>query len=80
MYEAKIKGKGSSENINLRGEKKGIALDHKFYGAMTSDGTQTNPFNTPPPGAVRIGGFTENDYGSMKAVYRDHGTAKVFDK
>lgn len=81
MYEAKISGKPPFSNVNMSGEKKAtVATDHKFYGKMTSDGAQSNPFNTPAPNARRIGNFAENDYGSMKAVYRDKGTAKVFGK
>lgn len=82
MYEAKVGKKAPYENVNLQGEHKASrGLADKFYGAMRAEeGMPTNPFNKPAPHSKRVEDFTQKDYGNLKAVYRDHGTAKVFGK
>lgn len=82
MFEAKIGGKAPFSNVNMKGEIKASRMpESKFYGHMKVEaGMRGNPFATAAINAVRIEGFTQKDYGSMEAVYRDHGTAKVFGK
>lgn len=82
MYESKIKGSSPHENVTLKGNMKSSReLDHKFYGHMGAEsGMRHESFKDPAKNAVRIGGFTERDYGNTKAVYHDKGTAKVFKK
>lgn len=81
-YEAKIGTKAPFENVNMVGERKASrSTDGKFYGHMKAEeGMRENPFAIPAVNAVRIGGFTQDDYGNLKAVYKDQGTAKVFGK
>jgi hypothetical protein len=80
MYEAKIKGGKGNSNVNMQGQKKAtVSAEHKFYGKITSDGVE-NPFNKLAPNGVKIAGYTERDYGNVKAVYHDKGTSKVFGK
>lgn len=79
-FQAKISDK-KSMSINTTGEQKASRpLDAKFYAGMKmEEGMRRPPFDSPSFGATNIGkGFTEQDYGNIKAVYKDKGTANPF--
>lgn len=76
-----VKGKSSPhEGVTRKGESSSVELDHKFKGHMRADEhTRENPFTKVTPSGTNIGnGYTEKDYGSVKAVYKDKGTSKAF--